>query len=126
MDNFDLRKFLIENKLTRNSQQLDELNLKTAVAAGAMALGTAFGAQSQTTEPTTPTTTQTTQTTRKPMYGTADQRMAAAKKREANRTKIFDDFVKGAFYQDKCVEEVSEEEYASGCKTVDNGGVAYI
>ena len=29
MDNFDLRGFLIENKLTHNSQQLDE-NLKSA------------------------------------------------------------------------------------------------
>jgi hypothetical protein len=46
MDNFDLRKFLIENKLTRNSQQLDELNLKPIVAAGALALGS-LGAQAQ-------------------------------------------------------------------------------
>jgi hypothetical protein len=46
MDNFDLRSFLTENQLTHNSQQLDELNLKTAIAAGAMALGT-LGAQAQ-------------------------------------------------------------------------------
>ena len=46
MDNFDLKKFLVENRLTTNSQQLDELNLKSAIAAGAMALGT-LGAQAQ-------------------------------------------------------------------------------
>lgn len=43
---FDLRKFLIENQLTHNSKQLEELNLKSAIAAGAMALGT-LGAQAQ-------------------------------------------------------------------------------
>ena len=45
MDNFDLRKFLIENKLTRNSQQLDE-NLKSAVAAVMLLIGS-LGAQAQ-------------------------------------------------------------------------------
>jgi len=50
MDNFDLRKFLIENKLTTSSRQLDELDIRKGirnVAAGAaMTLGT-LGAHGQ-------------------------------------------------------------------------------
>jgi hypothetical protein len=46
MDSFDLRKYLTENQLTHNSQQLNELNLKPIVAAGALALGS-LGAQAQ-------------------------------------------------------------------------------
>lgn len=51
MDNFDLRKFLIENKLTPNSkelsqQEVDEVNWKGLAAGAAMALGT-LGAQGQ-------------------------------------------------------------------------------
>ena len=46
MDNFDLREYLTENKLTHNSQQLNELNLKPIVAAGALALGS-LGVQAQ-------------------------------------------------------------------------------
>lgn len=46
MDNFDLRKFLIENKLTTNSKQIDE-GWKDWVAGGAMALAGLAGAQAQ-------------------------------------------------------------------------------
>jgi hypothetical protein len=46
MDNFDLRKFLIENKLTNNSKQIEEVNWKGLAAGAAMALGT-LGAQGQ-------------------------------------------------------------------------------
>ena len=57
MDNFDLKNFLIENKLTSNSKQLDELNIKkglrNAAAGAAMALGT-LGAQAQQAPDTTP------------------------------------------------------------------------
>lgn len=51
MDNFDLRKFLIENKLTSNSRQLQEVNWKGLAAGAAMALGT-LGAQGQETSKT--------------------------------------------------------------------------
>jgi hypothetical protein len=58
MDSFDLKGFLIENQLTPNSQQLDELNLKPAIAAGMMALGS-LGTQAQTSqEPKTSITQQ--------------------------------------------------------------------
>ena len=51
MDNFDLRNFLIENKLTTNSkllseEEVDEVNWKGLAAGAAMALGT-LGAQGQ-------------------------------------------------------------------------------
>jgi len=42
MDNFDLRKFLVENKLTTSSRQLDELDIRKGirnVAAGVAMLG---------------------------------------------------------------------------------------
>lgn len=45
MDNFDLREYLTENKLTHNSQQLDE-NLKSTVAAVMLLIGS-LGAQAQ-------------------------------------------------------------------------------
>lgn len=45
MESFDLKKFLIENKLTTNSKQLEEINWK-GVAAGAAMLG-AVGAHGQ-------------------------------------------------------------------------------
>lgn len=54
MDNFDLRNFLIENKLTSNSkilsQQVDEVNWKGLAAGAAMALGT-LGAHGQEVKP---------------------------------------------------------------------------
>ena len=46
MDNFDLKKFLVENRLTTNSQQLDEINWKTAAAAAALAVSPMAHAQS--------------------------------------------------------------------------------
>ncbi len=51
MENFDLRNFLIENKLTVNSkllseQEVDEVNWKGLAVGAAMALGT-LGAQGQ-------------------------------------------------------------------------------
>lgn len=47
MDNFDLRKFLIENKLTRNSQQLEEGVVQNIIAAALMSLGIAGGVKGQ-------------------------------------------------------------------------------
>lgn len=56
MENFDLRNFLIENKLTTNSkllsEQVDEVNWKGLAAGAAMALGT-LGAQGQEAPKTT-------------------------------------------------------------------------
>lgn len=58
MENFDLRNFLIENKLTANSkllsvQKLEEVNWKGLAAGAAMAIGT-LGAQGQEAPNTTP------------------------------------------------------------------------
>jgi hypothetical protein len=61
-----------------------------------------------------------------PTYGTPEQRVAAEEKRKENRTKIFNNFVNGAYYAEGCVEEIDDEEYASGCKIVDNEGLSYI
>jgi hypothetical protein len=52
MDNFDLRNFLIENKLTSNSkllseQQVEEVNWKGLAAGAAMTLAGITGAQAQ-------------------------------------------------------------------------------
>ena len=52
MDNFDLRNFLIENKLTNNSkllseQQVEEVNWKGLAAGAAMTLAGVTGAQAQ-------------------------------------------------------------------------------
>lgn len=50
MENFDLRKFLIENKLTSNSKQLDEIDFKKGfrnAAAGAAMLAGTLGAHGQ-------------------------------------------------------------------------------
>jgi hypothetical protein len=127
MENFDLRKFLIENKLTSNSKQLDEIDVRklgrNLAAGAAMTLGT-LGAQGQTAAPAQ--TTAPTQTTQKSMFGTPEQRAAAANKRKENRKKIFDNFVKGAFNSRECVEVISDEEYADGCTNTDNDASPYI
>jgi len=47
MDNFDIKKYLIENKLTTNSQQLDEINWKGLAAGTAMTLAGITGASGQ-------------------------------------------------------------------------------
>jgi hypothetical protein len=47
MDNFDLRKFLIENKLTTSSKQLEEGVVQNIVAAALMSLGIAGGVKGQ-------------------------------------------------------------------------------
>ncbi len=47
MDNFDLKKFLVENKLTTNSKQLEENVIKNLVAATLMSLGIAGGVRGQ-------------------------------------------------------------------------------
>ena len=47
MDNFDLRKFLIENKLTPNSKQLEEGFIQNTIAAILMSLGIAGGVKGQ-------------------------------------------------------------------------------
>jgi len=69
---------------------------------------------------------QKAQSSQKPMYGTPEQRADALEKQKENRTNIFKNFVKGAYYAEGCVEEVSDEEYASGCKSGDNEGEPYI
>ncbi len=100
-------------------EELNEISLKNAVAGGMMALGSMGAAKAQTAPvtpaPTTQTTTTTTTTAPKPMFGTKEERAAAKAKREAQRKKNEDIFIMGAiragFY-----EEVSEEEYSSGCQ----------
>ena len=74
-------------------------------------------------EQTTPTTPPSS--TPKPMFGTPGQRAAAKAKREANRKLIFDRFVKGAFYKN-FYEEISDEEYNSGCQVTPNPELAYL
>jgi hypothetical protein len=111
-------------------EELNEISLKNAVAGGMMALGSMGAAKAQTAPSTPAPTTQTTQTTqpavKKSMYGTPEQREAAAEKRKQNRQKIFDDFVKGAFNNQECLKVISDEEYADGCKNTDNDGSPYI
>ena len=110
-------------------EELNEISLKNAVAGGLMTLGSLGGAKAQTAPAPTPTTQTTTQTTApapKPMFGTSEQRAAAAEKRKQNRQKIFDNFVKGAFNNEECIKVVSDEEYADGCTNTDNDGSPYI
>jgi hypothetical protein len=47
MENFDIKKYLIENQLTTNSQQLEENVIKNLVAAALMSLGVAGGVKGQ-------------------------------------------------------------------------------
>jgi hypothetical protein len=135
MDNFDLRNFLIENKLTTNSKQLEE-DLKSLAASIAMGLGT-LGAQGQTTQPQTtqPQTTDVKQlstpaTGNKSMYGTPEQRAAAKAKREGQRKINFDNFVKGAYIQSNkvkgLVEPVNDAELKSGCSLADKEEADYL
>jgi len=100
-------------KLVR--EELNEISLKNAVAGGMMALGSMGAAKAQTAPVTPAPTTQTTTTAPKPMFGTKEERAAAKAKREAQRKKNEDIFIMGAiragFY-----EEVTDEEYSSGCQ----------
>lgn len=84
-----------------------------------------YGIVEQTTTPTTPQPATTTPTAPKPMFGTPEQRAAAKAKREANRKISFDRFVKGAFYKN-FYEEISDEEYNSGCQITPNPELAYL
>lgn len=47
MENFDIKKYLIENQLTTNSQQLEENVIKNLVAAALMSLGVIGGVKGQ-------------------------------------------------------------------------------
>ena len=47
MENFDIKKYLIENQLTTNSQQLEENVIKNLVAAALMSLGVVGGVKGQ-------------------------------------------------------------------------------
>jgi hypothetical protein len=69
---------------------------------------------------------QNIQKAQKPMYGTPEQRADALEKQKQNRINIFNNFVKGAYNSEGCVEEISDEEYASGCKSGENEGESYI
>jgi hypothetical protein len=69
---------------------------------------------------------QNIQKAQKPMYGTPEQRADALEKQKQNRINIFNNFIKGAYNSEECVEEVSDEEYASGCKSGENEGEPYI
>ena len=118
-----LRESLLEE------EQLNEFDVKKALATGMMALGTMGAAKAQTAPSTPAPTTQTTPATpavKKSMYGTPKQREDAAEKRKQNRQKIFDNFVKGAFNNEECLKVISDEEYADGCKNTDNDGSPYI
>ena len=118
---------LIKTRLREslNNEEITEVNWKGLAAGAAMTLGT-LGAQGQTTEPTAQTTEPTTQTTQqKPMFGTPEQRAAAKAKREAQRKKNFEIFVNNA-YGIGFVEEVDEDEYATGCKITLNQENNYL
>jgi len=47
MENFDIKKYLIENQLTTNSQQLEENVIKNLIAAALMSLGVVGGVKGQ-------------------------------------------------------------------------------
>ena len=47
MENFDIKKYLIENQLTSNSKQLEENVIKNLIAAALMSLGVAGGVKGQ-------------------------------------------------------------------------------
>ena len=115
-------KTFIKQKLRESlleEEQLNEVNWKGLAAGAAMTLGT-LGAQGQTTQPTTEPTTQTTTTEpttkQKPMFGTPEQRAAAKEKREAQRRKNYENFIKGAYIRN-FVEVVDDEEFKSSCNT---------
>ena len=83
-------------------------------------------------EQTTPSASTTPQTSTtppvtgpKPMFGTPEQRAATKAKREGQRKINFDRFVKGAFYKNY-YEEISDEEYNSGCQMDPNPEMAYL
>ena len=118
----DTMKTFIKQKLRESlleEEQLNEVNWKGLAAGAAMTLGT-LGAQGQTTQPTTEPTTQTTTTEpttkQKPMFGTPEQRAAAKEKREAQRRKNYENFIKGAYIRN-FVEVVDDEEFKSSCNT---------
>lgn len=52
MENFDIKKYLIENQLTSNSKQLEENVIKNLVAAALMSLGVVGGVKGQETPKT--------------------------------------------------------------------------
>lgn len=83
MDNFDLRKFLIENKLTSNSKQIEEVNWKGLAAGAAMALGT-LGAQGQ----EAPITQNPTSTTMSQRDVNIQKREEAKKKKEIHMAQV--------------------------------------
>lgn len=107
-------------------EDIHEINWKNLAAGAAMTLGT-LGAQGQTTEPTTqaPTTQQTTEPTSKPMFGTPEQRAAAKAKREAQRKKNYENFIKGAYIRG-FVEQVGDEEFKSSCDLTMNQEADYL
>jgi hypothetical protein len=119
-------KTFIKQKLRESllgEEQLNEVNWKGLAAGAAMTLGT-LGAQGQTTQPTTtePTTQTTTQ---KPMFGTPEQRAAAKQKREAQRRKNYENFIKGAYIKN-FVEVVDEEEFKSSCNSTMSQEADYL
>lgn len=69
-----------------------------------------------TTPPAQTTPTTPTPTTPKPMFGTPEQRAAAKAKREENRRKNYEVFIKGAYIRG-FVSDVSDEEFNSACTT---------
>ncbi|NDH07866.1 hypothetical protein EBX93_18450 [bacterium] len=83
------------------------------------------GIVEQNTPPVSPTTTPPPATGPKPMFGTPEQRAAAKAKREGQRKINFDRFVKGAFYKN-FYEEISDEEYNSGCQVTPNPELTYL
>jgi len=132
MSTFDLREFLVENRLTSNSKQLDEVNWKGLAAGAAMTLGT-LGTQGQTIEPTAPIQEPTTQVSKqKPMFGTPEQRAAAKAKREAQRKKNFDISVNNAYGVGlnlpklNIIDKISDGEFSNGCSLGNNEEGNYL
>jgi hypothetical protein len=104
-------------------EQLNEVNWKGLAAGAAMTLGT-LGAQGQTAD-TTKTIEPTTQTVKKTNFGTPEQRAAAKEKREAQRKKNYENFIKGAYIRG-FVEKVEEVEFKSNCDVTSNQEVDYL
>jgi hypothetical protein len=118
-------KTFIKQRLRESLEQegLNEVNWKGLAAGAAMTLGT-LGAQGQTAD-TTKTIQPTTQTVKKSNFGTPEQRAAAKEKRENQRKKNYENFIKGAYIRG-FVEKVEEEEFKLNCDSFSNQEVDYL
>jgi hypothetical protein len=117
MENFDLRSFLIENKLTTNSkllseEEVDEVNWKGLAAGAAMALGT-LGAQGQEAP-------KTTQASNPITWQQMTQAQKAAKKAELIKQGGFERFKQ---YKDSISTDATNRREADFAKAAANRGM---